>query len=478
LHEPALVLSRELRVRAANRPFLETFHISAEETLNRPMVEVGNGQWNFPQVHRLLHFMLRNSGARLKDVPVEHDFERIGHKAFQINACHLNGGPANPILFALHEVRSEPRYCHLFETARDGILIVDAESEQITDANRFMTDLLGLEREQLIGMRCWEVESLTGTPLGREGFDRVRAEGLVRFPSLTLQTSHGTSIEAEVVGNIVEEAGCQSVQFNLRDITERRQCDRQSWSEAKQESLGVFAGGMAHDFNNLLAIIMGNTSLVLSDAPKESPYRNALNAVIRASQRGADLTRQMLTYSGETRFVLRHLDLSEIVRETSSVVGRSLPNLIELEVDLSADSLFIYADADQMKQLITNLVINGAEAFGEGETGYVRVTTRQTVPEEERILNVAGGETSGTWVVLEVEDSGSGMDAATQARIFDPFFSTKFTGRGLGLAAALGIVKGHGGSIAVESRSGGGTTVRISLPTASTSVAQLVACSQ
>ena len=461
--EPVMVLSDRLRVLTANRAFLETFHVSAEETLNRRIFQVGSGQWNFPEVHRLLRFMLQDCGGQLHDVHIEHNFERIGHKVFRINACRLNEGAANPMLFALHEI-SDPKYRRRFEMAADGILIMDAESAKITDANQVVTDLFGYDREQLIGLRLWEFEPLSGTPLGREGFERVRLEGVVRFPAVSLQIRHGLFVETEIVGNIIWEGDNQAVQFNLRDITERRQCDRRLQDETRQESLEVLAGGIAHVFNNLLAVIMGNASLALSHAPNESPCRGALNAVITASRHASDLTTQMLAYSGQGRDVLRYINLSEIVREAASLVKSSMPKLVQLEVDLAADPLFVYADRGQMKQLITSLVINGAEAVGEGEPGHVCVTTRPAYAGEEYIrLNIPEKEVSrGTFVVLEVTDYGCGMDPATQARIFDPFFSTKFTG--LGLAAALGIVKGHGGVILVDSAANGGTTFRIFLP--------------
>ena len=289
---------------------------------------------------------------------------------------------------------------------------------------------------------------------------------MVRFPAVSLQIRHGLFIETEIVGNIFREGDNPAVRFNLRDITERRRCDRRLQDETRQESMGVLAGGVAHVLNNLLAVIMGNASLALSHAPNESPYRGALDAVLTASQRATDLTSQMLAYSGTGRIVLPHIDLAELVREAGSLVKSSMPKLVQLEFDLAADPLFVDADPGQMKLLITSLIVNGAEAVREGETGHVRVTTRPAYAGEEYIrLNVPEKEVSrGTFVVLEVTDSGCGMDPATQARIFDPFFSTKFTGRGLGLAAALGIVKGHGGVILVDSAANGGTTFRIFLP--------------
>jgi PAS domain S-box-containing protein len=465
--QPAIVLSEQLKVETANSSFLETFHVSAKETLNRNIFKLGDGQWNFPEVHRLLNFMLRDGSGRLDDIAIDHDFQRIGRKSFQLSACHLRESPPSSILFALRESRPESKYCRLFETARDGMLIVDAESGRITDANQFMTDLLGYTREQLIGVRFWELEAPVVEPLEREGFERVRAEGVVRFPIVSLQTRQGHVFEAEVIGNITGEGENRSVHFNFRDITERRQDHRQVLVETKRESLRVFARGIAHSFNNLLTVIMGSATLALVDTPATGPVRCSLRAVIEASLRGADLTRQMLECSGKgSRFVLHNLKFSDLVWETASLLKNRMSELVELRFDLTGDPLLLDADPEQMKQLITTLVINAAEAVREGETGYVRVITRRVHVDDEYIrLNIPAGEMSaGTFVVLEVTDSGCGMDPATQDRIFDPFFSTKFTGRGLGLAVAWGIVKGHGGAILVESSAGEGTTFRVFLP--------------
>jgi PAS domain S-box-containing protein len=463
LREPVLVLNNQLEVQIANHPFLEAFQVSAEETLTRRIFDVGNGQWNFPEIHRMLH-RLRNPGERSGEVVIEHDFERIGNKAFRINFCRFNEKTYNLILLAINEISPAQTYRRVFDTASDGLLIVDAESARIIDANQCMTSFLGSDREQLIGRLFWEVEPLNGTPLGQEGFDRVRAQGLVRFPVVGFQ-SFGRFIEAEVVGNVVNS---QFVLFNLRDVTERRRYDQQSRLAAKHDSLGVLAGGIAHDFNNLLAVILGYATLAMGDAPDENRYRDSLNRVIDAGQRAAELTRQMITYSGNDHRLLRRVDISKIVRESGLSLKDSIPPLVSLNLGLATEPVFVNADTFQIKQLVRNMLINGAEAVGKGEVGHVIVTTGQEFVDQEYIrLNVPANATemsTGPYAFIEIWDSGSGLDAETKAKIFDPFFSTKFVGRGLGLAAALGIVKGHGGSIVVKSGVYGGTTFKVFLP--------------
>jgi len=463
VREPLILLDQQLRVQRASRSFLETFHVSAEETLHERIFDVGCGQWNFPEMHRLFHFGLRAEGGGFREVIIEHDFERIGHRVLQINCCRLNQDTDNLILLAVNELGPAQAYRRLFDSASDGLLIAGAESGGIIDANQSMVHLLGFGREQLIGRLFWEVDPLIANPLGRDGFGRVRAEGLVHFPVVVLHDRYGRLIETEVTGSIFD---MEFVQFNFRDVTQRRRNERQLQSEARQVSLGVLAGGIAHNFNNLLAVILGYATLALDDAPEESHLRDALNSVIMAGRRAADLTRQMLIYSGNERAVLRRINVSEIVREAGSLVISSVLKPVTLEFDLAAEPLFVNADVRQMKELLTNLMTNAAEAVLEGKSGHVTVATRLEYFDEDYIgLNVPDKETSpGTYVIIEVSDSGSGMDVETQARIFDPFFSTRFTGRGLGLAAAMGIAKGHGGSILVKSQAGGGTTFSVFLP--------------
>jgi two-component system CheB/CheR fusion protein len=463
VREPLILLNQQLRVQSASRSFLETFQVSAEETLHERIFDVGCGQWNFPEMHRLLHFGLRAEGGGFREVIIDHDFQRIGHRVLQINCCRLNRDTDNLILLAVNEIGPAQAYRRLFDSASDGLLIAGVESGGIIDANQSMINLLGSDREQLIGRLFWEIDPLIASPLGRDGFERIRAEGLVQFPIVVLRDRYGRLIETEVTGSISDR---EFAHFNFRDVTQRRRNERQLQAEARQMGLGVLAGGIAHNFNNLLAVILGYATLALDDAPEESRLATALNSVIRAGRRAADLTRQMLVYAGQERAVLRRINVSEIVREAGSLVAGSVPKPVTLEFDLAAEPLFVNADVRQMKELIANLMTNAAEAVLEGKSGHVTIATRLEYFDEDYIgRNVPDRETSpGTYVIIEVSDSGSGMDVETQARIFDPFFSTRFTGRGLGLAAALGIAKGHGGSILVNSHTGGGTTFRVFLP--------------
>jgi PAS domain S-box-containing protein len=265
----------------------------------------------------------------------------------------------------------------------------------------------------------------------------------------------------------------------FEDITRMKQTEEALRQAQKMESLGVLAGGIAHDFNNLLVAIMGNASLVLEDMPDDSPSLHLVENVLRASQRAADLTRQMLAYSGQGRFVVQQLDLSEEVREIGSLIQSSIPKSVALQMNLSRNLPPVLADSSQIQQIIMNLIINGAEAIGEERSGSITVTTgaENFEPAPGRRL-LPAEPPPGCYVFLEVRDTGDGMDESIKSRIFDPFFTTKFTGRGLGLAAVLGIVRAHKGAVQVDSAPGAGTTVRVLFPAAAEAGEQCVTAEQ
>jgi signal transduction histidine kinase/CheY-like chemotaxis protein len=256
-------------------------------------------------------------------------------------------------------------------------------------------------------------------------------------------------------------------QYELRDhLEERARQEEQLRVTQKLESIGVLAGGIAHDFNNLLTSILGNTSLALDTLPWGSDLRRLLTEVVIASERAADLTRQLLAYAGKGRFYVQSLDLSEHVRQISNLLRTSIPRTVTWRVDLAPGLPRIQADSSQIQQVIMNLVINAAEAILEGQPGTVLIVTgTQEVGDADSRPTLVGGRlTPGRYVTLEVQDSGVGMNEKTMGRIFDPFFTTKFIGRGLGLAAVLGIMRGHKGGISVSSTPGQGATFQVFFP--------------
>jgi PAS domain S-box-containing protein len=329
-----------------------------------------------------------------------------------------------------------------FDTIGDGLAVVDSEG-RILRCNGSFARLLGFPTSELLGELCYELwEDL---PREKQPFFRA-IESRRRE---TLELEYDSRRLSVMLDPMFDDSGNSTgaVQI-ISDVTEQRQLEEQFRESQKFETIGTLAAGVAHDFNNLLTSIMGNASLVLGDLPIESNYRDKLQDVLRASQRAADLTRQLLAYSGKGRHFLQKVDLSSLVLHIQSLIEAAVPKKVTLELHLTPRLSKIDADATQVQQVILNLVSNAVEAIGE-DAGVISIRTG------------ADGRES---VYLEVQDNGCGMEAETKARIFDPFFTTKFTGRGLGLAAVAGICRTHKAFIQVTSSPGEGSIFRISFP--------------
>jgi PAS domain S-box-containing protein len=302
--------------------------------------------------------------------------------------------------------------------------------------------------------------------------DRLAAKDLPRTFRLDLVAKDGAMIPTETSASLIQFEGRPADIVILRDISERVkaveerfQLEIQIQQAQKMESLGILAGGIAHDFNNLLMGVLGNADLALADITPENPARPYLQDIFASSKHLADLTRQMLAYSGRGRFVVEPISLNRLVEEMVHLLKVSISKKATLKLDLSADLGTVMADASQIRQVILNLIVNASEALGD-EEGVISLRTGQVEADAAYLSEtyIDEGLEPGRFTMLSVSDTGQGMDRETQTRIFDPFFTTKFTGRGLGLAAVLGIVRGHGGAIKVRSEPGTGTTFTLLLP--------------
>ena len=221
----------------------------------------------------------------------------------------------------------------------------------------------------------------------------------------------------------------------------------------------MLAGGIAHDFNNLLTGTLGHAELALLDVPPNSEVRDHIQGVISGVRHTAELTRQLLAYAGRGRFVVQPLQLNTLIREMSDLLRVSVAKHCTLRYELAPALPQIDADSAQIRQIVLNLLVNASEAI---PTAGGTITLSTSL--EALGPGLADDLPAGAYVRLGVADTGTGMDAATLERIFDPFFSTKLTGRGLGLAAVQGIVRGHKGALRVSSRAGEGTTFNLWFP--------------
>lgn len=359
-------------------------------------------------------------------------------------------------------------------TMKQGFAILSMESRQIVATNLSFEKMHGYGPGELTGQ---PIEVLyAGTEEERSAVANAIEKAARRHNFWEGETrgrrKDGPDFIAFERVNLHNEEGRQFLSVTKLDITEQKRLEEEAANIQKRmlqtqklESLGVLAGGVAHDFNNLLTGILGNASLAQEMLPVESPLQSPIRDVVRAGERAADLTRQLLAYSGKGRFIVEPINLSRLSEEISGLVLLSIPRTVQLRMVLPENLPAVEADAGQLQQLIMNLVINGAEAVGEAPGTVTLTTGTQTVTEADvRTIFAADNVKPGNFVFLEVQDTGSGMDEATRAQIFDPFFTTKLTGRGLGLAAALGIVRGHGGFLKVYSELGRGSTFRVLLP--------------
>jgi PAS domain S-box-containing protein len=331
--------------------------------------------------------------------------------------------------------------------------------------------------EKIFGFEAEEVLENSGSTFRVPGLAGVMArsalEGVIQ-EARSVSQSHesvrkdGQRVVCEWTSSPIydPEGRVEGVLSLVMDVTERRMTEERAWLHQKLESLGVMAGGIAHDFNNLLWAISGNAELARDRVPPESPAQENLTRIESAAFRAADLARQMLAFAGRAPFVIRPLDLGTILKGVEEILRAAIPRTIRLDFLVEEGIPEVKGDEGHIQQALSNLLTNAAEAVGEAG-GCVRVKVYQAIVDETVLRDLVPGSalSEGTSVCIEIQDEGPGMDPETLAKVFDPFFTTRSTGRGLGLSATLGIMKAHGGGIALESSVGRGTSVRLYFPT-------------
>ncbi len=313
-----------------------------------------------------------------------------------------------------------------------------------------------------VGGRRW---SLQFAP-GRAG--QAELTGLAWWATLCLGLTITGLITAYLVSALrANEALTSEIAERQLLELERRELDARLQDARKLESLGVMAGGIAHDFNNLLAVILGNADLALTELAPESPARDELEQVRLAATRAADLTRQMLAYSGARPLETERFDLARLVEEMTHLLEAAVSKHAVLRCEIEEAPLFLDGDPTQIRQIVMNLITNASEALGENP-GTILVKTGGRTLDRAVLGRATLDETPGpgAYVFLEVSDTGCGIADDDLASVFDPFFTTKFQGRGLGLAGVLGIVRSHSGAIWVDSALDRGTTFTLAVPRA------------
>jgi two-component system, cell cycle sensor histidine kinase and response regulator CckA len=470
-------------------PLLQDFSYE-ERGFSRWLAEMGQGQpifghvANFPPEEQAV--FNPQSIISLLTVPVFAGTEWWGFIGFDDCLTARNWAAAeieslraaaNIIGVAIQRVRaetvlrqSEAMNRTLLESLPDALFRVSADG-RFLDTHGRDTIVNYLRRRRSLGLTLEEIVPLLPSPIQEIAPRFLQTIEQVQTTGEPAQFEYKLTIDGRLKNyeaRIMPSHG-NEVLVLVRDITDRKRSEEMLIEAQKAASVRTLAGGIAHDFNNLLTSLMAQASVAQIKIPAESPARPHLEKILAITQRAADLTYQLLTYAGKAQARVETLDLNKLIAQNVNLLETMLPQQ-KLNLNLSDKPMMVWGDRGQLQQVIMNLIINAAEAI-DGENSQVVIKTEMVTLEapaagDIRPQRFYGGvmPAPGFYVCLQVTDDGVGMDEATISHIFDPFFSTKMYGRGLGLSAILGIVNGHQGALQVDSELGKGTKFTVWLP--------------
>ncbi|MCB1008369.1 MAG: PAS domain S-box protein [Acidobacteria bacterium] len=378
--------------------------------------------------------------------------------------------------------RQERMVSRIAEVAPYFIFIYDYELGRDVYLNRSVPEALGYSPEEAAALGDYPFLHLCHPDDLAQSLERDRRwrevpDGRVDAIEFRLRhrsgewrwfVSHNTPFHRDEKGQVRQILGMSL------DITEKKRSEELLRRTERLESLGLLAGGIAHDFSNLLTPILGNTELLLRHLPEEGAATERARAIASAAEGAAELVRQLLVYAGRGEIERRAVDLNGVIEDVVRLLD-SMPSAGHVtRLDLQPDLPSVLGDASQLRQVVMNLISNAHDAVG-ARRGEVRVATRRIAVDERQLAAcvLREGARPGAAVLLEISDDGVGMDGDTLARLWEPFFTTKKQGRGLGLPAVLGILRQHRAALAVDSEPGVGTRFRVLLPPARTEVPAL-----
>ncbi len=370
---------------------------------------------------------------------------------------------------AEHALKESEATARVLLNATSDVITLINEDGTILDMNEPSSHLMEMSRQKAIGECLWDImPDNVAAPRKKN----VAMAYRTKKPVIAENPHEKAWFETMVYPILDKEGNVTRLAMRGRDITERKKAEEQrlqleaKFREAQRlESLSLLAGGVAHDFNNLLAGVLGNAGLALMDLPVDHPARSAVEQIETAAERAAELTRQMLAYSGHGKFIVEFFDVSGLVHEMEDMIRTLISPKARLKFMLPDLLEMVKGDTGQIRQVVMNLLINASEAL-ENREGTISITTGMLYCARSFFYGLTVGKdcVEGNYLFIEIDDSGVGMNADIVTKMYDPFFSTKFTGRGLGLAATLGIVKGHNGAIKVSSKPGKGSRFTVFLP--------------
>jgi two-component system, cell cycle sensor histidine kinase and response regulator CckA len=359
---------------------------------------------------------------------------------------------------------SELQYRRLFDAAHDGILVVDAATGIVTDANPFLLEMLGYARDELLGRRLWKIGVFKDRALSESTFAHLHIEGYVRHESLALVTKAGRPLEVEFVGHLYEVENQKVIQCSLRDVTDRRRLEARVQQVEKMEAVCQLAGGMAHDYNNILTSTLLRLNMLLEARDLSEANRSLLQQLDSDARRAMRITRQLLLFSRQPGIGIRRIDLNAMLGKLLATLRDQMQADVRLLYTAGDAPLWVEADAGMMEQLATNLCLNAQRALGPGGGRLTLDARRVVLGSEAARANPEAG--TGPFVRLSVTDPGCAMTPAVLDRYFEPFFSTKGAEKdaALGLSAAYGIAKQHGGWMEIATRLGSFCSLRVHIP--------------
>ena len=590
IRESLLVLASDLKIISANRSFYEFFKVKPEETIGHLIYDLGNKQWDIPKLRELLETILPEKTS-FDNYEVEHDFATIGRRVMLLNARQIEQamGKERIILLAIEDITarkdadvllsiSEEQYRRLFETADDGILLLEKSKLKIRHANPAIMAMLGYSNKELIGKDMKAIGFPDDIGSVNEIMETLNKDGISHWKDVGVQNKAGQSIYTDIYmtdrailvqcnireiterkraidalqeseafkntiiqsspdciklldleGNLTymskggqEKLEIQDIKVYLnkswigfwqgkdnvnarmavdtaikgavgkfrgysptetgkpkwwdviitplcgsngevekllavsRDVTEQKQMEEELLRAQKLESVGLLAGGIAHDFNNILTTILGNVSLARMKVDPEDELFDLLREAEATSKKAQTLTKQLLTFAKGGAPVKETAFIQDILKESSSFVLRGSKSSCKLSI---AENLWpAEIDVGQISQVINNVVINANQAMPEG--GIIQVAAVNLMIDYRPGLPLKQGK----YVRISIKDQGVGIAEKHFLNIFDPYFTTKQEGSGLGLATTYSIIKKHDGHITVESKLGEGTTFHIYLP--------------
>ncbi len=480
--EPFLVLDKALRVVSANRSFYKTFRVEKDATEGRFVYDLGDGQWNIPRLRELLEEVLPQNHS-FEGFEVEHDFPAgVGRKAMLLNVRKIlrPGNNSELILLAIEDITdrkqaqaaqrdSELRYRRLFETAKDGILLLDAATGRITDSNAFMCGLTGLDSGGLLGKELHEIGMYTDVEENKEAFRELQRTGYLRHDHLPVKNQRGEKVEVEFIANIYREGDRLVAQCNVRDIAERSRLEREIAQQhralaAQSRGKDEFLAMLSHELRNPLAPIRAAVHLLrLHEGGKGSPIQQQAREIIERqvanlTKMVSDLSEVSRVVSGRIRLEPKPVDLKQIVEHARQAVAPLFEqHRHSVMVSLCPESAWVHADSTRLEEVLVNLLNNAAKYTPDG--GHIEVGC------EHRLEG--GDHHARVWV----RDNGVGIDPELLPRIFDLFTQADRSldrsagGLGIGLSLAQRLVALHGGTIWATSQGPGmGSEFTIRLP--------------